>query len=49
MGLKIRSPGFHMAGDDFPLGVGKLAFEVTSVTLGHCRHRGNGEARPMKM
>jgi hypothetical protein len=36
MGPKILSPGFHMAGNDFPLGVGELAFEVTSVTLSHC-------------
>lgn len=49
MGSKIRSPGFHMAGDDFPLGVGELAFKVRSVTLDHCRRRGNGEARPIKM
>ena len=36
MGSKIRLPGLHMARDDFPLRVGELAFEVTSVILGHC-------------
>jgi hypothetical protein len=35
MGSKIRSPDFHMAGSDFPLGVGELAFEVTSFALRH--------------
>jgi hypothetical protein len=49
MRSKIRSPGFRMAGHDFPFGVGELAFELRSVTLGRCQHRGNGEARPVKM